>query len=319
MRCGRPVRRPGRDCDSIDLAFIVLPAMPNAFTLHPYPKGLTMTTAVTRALAAAIASSALLGAGAASAAQITVPQSALIASTGYYTDLIGGGLGQVSVTTGGGNAAGVGSPSGRNDDGYRGPVNLGFNVTFFGQTYNSLYINNNGNVSFGAGISAFVPTGPTGAAAPVISPFFGDVDTRAATSGVVHYRLDIPNQIIVTWDQVGYFNSHGDVLNSFQLVLRGADYDEPVGEGSIGFFYRTMGWERTDTSTVAAIGFGDGLGNSVVLEGSTQAGLRSVVENHHIWFDPNLRPVTVPEPGTLALAGLGLIGAMVARRKSAAR
>ncbi|MCG6967467.1 MAG: hypothetical protein LJE59_13245 [Chromatiaceae bacterium] len=41
---------------------------------------------------------------------------------------------------------------------------LGFDLTFFGATYNSLFINNNGNVSFGAGIFAFVPVGPTGGA-----------------------------------------------------------------------------------------------------------------------------------------------------------
>ena len=33
--------------------------------------------------------------------------------------------GNVAVMTGGGNAPGVGIPSGRNDDGFSGPINLG--------------------------------------------------------------------------------------------------------------------------------------------------------------------------------------------------
>jgi hypothetical protein len=82
------------------------------------------------------------------------------------------------VTTGGGNAANVGDPSGRNDDGFRGPIPLGLSLTFFGNTYTSFFLNNNGNISFNGGIAAFTPTGPQGAPQPIISPFFADVDTR---------------------------------------------------------------------------------------------------------------------------------------------
>ncbi|HEY7252447.1 MAG TPA: PEP-CTERM sorting domain-containing protein [Methylomirabilota bacterium] len=258
----------------------------------------------------------------AQATVINIPQSALVPSTTYYTDSIGGGLGDVVVTTGGGNAANIGLASGRNDDGFRGPVNLGFNVPFFGNTYGSLFINNNGNVSFNAGLAAFTPAGPQGATQPVISPFFADVDTRNAASGVVYMRTDIANQIIVTWDAVGYYNVQGDKLNSFQLVLRGPDYPVPVGEGSIGFFYKSMQWETGGASggsggfggTPAAVGFGDGLSNGNVLVGSIQNGISGVVNNHHIWFDPNLAPVTAtPEPATLLLFGTTSAGLALAR------
>ena len=81
-----------------------------------------------------------------------------------------------------------------------------------------------------------------------MSPFFADVDTRNAASGVMWIRQDIANELIVTWDQVGYYSSHADKLDSFQLVLRGPDYPVPVGEGRIGFFYKTMQWETGDAS-----------------------------------------------------------------------
>lgn len=259
---------------------------------------------------------ALLAAGTAQAATQVISQSSLTANGSYYTNDIG----QVMVTTDGGNAANIGGASGRNDDGYR-FVNLGFDVTFFGNSYNSLYINNNGNLSFGSGISAYVPTGPTGAIAPVISAFFGDVDTRNAASGVVHYQLDTANQLVVTWDNVGRYSSRGDLLNSFQIILRGDNYLIPAGEGSIGFFYKNMAWETTDTSTVAAAGFGDGAGNAVVIEGSAQAGLNTALTNKSIWFNVNLEPVPptspVPEPATWAMmiAGFGLVGATMRRRR----
>ena len=107
-----------------------------------------------RQLALVASSVAMLAlAGNAQATLTTIPQSALVASDYYYTDLIGGGIGNVVVTTGGGNAANVGAADGRNDDGFS-LVNLGFTINYLGSSYTSLYINNNGNVSFGSGISA---------------------------------------------------------------------------------------------------------------------------------------------------------------------
>jgi hypothetical protein len=170
-------------------------------------------------LVQALAGAALFTAfSAAQAAVVTIPNSNLTASPGkytaggYYTNDLGANI----VTTGGGNAANIGGANGRNDDGYM-ALDLGFNVTFFGQTYNSLFINNNGNVSFGNGIASFVPTGVTGVNAPIISPFFGDVDTRGAASGVVHYNLT-SNQLVVTWDNVGYYDGHDTPTNTSQLV-----------------------------------------------------------------------------------------------------
>jgi hypothetical protein len=256
------------------------------------------------------------------AAQVVIPQSALTPSGQLYTDLIGGGIGNVVVMTGGGNAPGISAADGRNDDGFSGPINLGYTLNFFGTNYTQFFANNNGNISFGNGIASFIPSGPTGANSPVISPWFGDVDTRGANSGVLHLRQNISNETILTWDHVGYFDSHDDLLNTFQLILRGPGYAIPTGEGSIGFFYQTMPWEVTQTSTTAAIGFGNGAGQSEVLQGSNNSGLNRVVANHYIWFDQNLGVVTTttPEPGTYALmlTGLASLG-IVARRRRTSR
>ncbi len=265
----------------------------------------------------------------ANAAVVTFPDSALTPSNQYYTDIIGGGLGSPLVMTGGGNDANIGGT--RNDDGFSGPIDLGFSVDFFGTTYSQFWANNNGNISFTGGISAFTPTGPQGASSPIISPFFADVDTRNPLSGLMYLRNDIPDQIIVTWDQVGYFNQNVDLLNSFQLVFRGPDFNVPFGEGNIGFFWRDMQWETGDASegtggfggTPGAVGFGNGAGDGVILESSLTDGISQIVSNHNIWFNPNLEPIPpsgpnqepippsdmeLPEPPLLGLLAIGMLG-----------
>jgi hypothetical protein len=262
----------------------------------------------------------LLIAGVIHAAVTTIPDTLLNPFSRYYTDAIGGGIG-TPVTFSGGET--------RNDDDISLAKSLGFNLTFFGNTYSQFFINNNGNISFGTGISDYTPTGPQGAAQPIISPYFADVDTRNASSGLVYLRTDIANEIIVTWDQVGYFGSHADKLDSFQLVLRGPGYTVPSGEGQIGFFYKAMQWETGDSSggsggfggTPAAVGFGDGNSNGSVLQGSIQNGISAIVNNKMIWFNLTSGGVTaVGAPASaavgtpaaswwsLAMLGLGILG-----------
>ena len=78
-----------------------------------------------------------------------------------------------------------------NDDGSTGLVSLGgFTINFFGTNYTDLYVNNNGNVTFNAALATFTPFGIPGGGIPIIAPFFADVDTRGAGSGLVHYGTD---------------------------------------------------------------------------------------------------------------------------------
>jgi len=248
-----------------------------------------------------------------------------ILSGQYYTDAAGGGLGA--------------PPSGyyKNDDAVFGPFPLGFTLTFFGVNYTDFWISNNGNIQFGASADgSYTPTATLDSQTlnPMIAPYWADVDTRPSDGGMVYLRTD-PNQIIVTWDAVGYYDQHTDKLASFQLVLRGPGYVPDPDEGRIGFFYKAVQWETGDASggsggfggTPASAGFGDGLAaanaGEISIPGSRQDGISQVLTNNHYWFQlgesgvPTQDEGTIPEPGTVLLftSGLALLALSRIRRK----
>src|SRR5207249_573157 len=111
-----------------------------------------------------------------------------------------------------------------NDDDSTGLVNLGFTLNFFGTNYSSLFVNNNGNVTFTSALHAFTPEPLASVGQPIIAPFWADVDTSGTGSGVVTYgQSTFQGQpaFCVNWDNVGvgYYSEHVDKLNKFQVLL----------------------------------------------------------------------------------------------------
>jgi hypothetical protein len=64
------------------------------------------------------------------------------------------------------------------DDGSTALIPFGFNINFFGIDYSGAYVNNNGNLTFQNPMSTYSPFGLGSTSAPIIAPFFGDVDTN---------------------------------------------------------------------------------------------------------------------------------------------
>lgn len=143
-----------------------------------------------------------------------------------------------------------------NDDASTMLMSLPFNFDFYGAIYTSLFINNNGNVSFTMPYSQYTANPFPDPSFQMIAPFWGDVDTRdfAVTgSDVVYYKMT-PTALIVKWENVGYYNQHFDKLNTFQLILTdGTDPILPPGM-NVGYCYGDMQWTTGDIT--GSSGFG---------------------------------------------------------------
>lgn len=150
-----------------------------------------------------------------------------------------------------------------NDDASVGPIALPFTFDLYGESYNSLFLNNNGNVSFDNPYWWYTSTGfPI--TTPMVAPFWADVDTRnwgpGGYRGEVWYTVT-PTAFIVTFYRVGPFNAMSATTqgmeSTFTLVM--TDGTDPLLEpgNNVGFFYGDMGW-----TTGQASGSGNGFDGS---------------------------------------------------------
>ncbi|MEL7531130.1 MAG: nidogen-like domain-containing protein [Bacteroidota bacterium] len=140
------------------------------------------------------------------------------------------------------------------DDCYE-AVELGFDFNFFGETYQSAFLNANGNLTFEDPYAAFTPEAFCLAGPKMIAPFFADVDLTRG--GEVNYYADPEGTyFIARWEEVAFFGCEGeecDQRNSFQMILTNGkiravgDYILPL-HSNILFVYRDMQWTAGKSS-----------------------------------------------------------------------
>lgn len=138
-------------------------------------------------------------------------------------------------------------PDYRNDDFSTANIPIPFTFCFYGQNQTSCYINNNGNISFGAPYGTFSAVGFPSNQFSMVAPFWADVDTRNLLSGLVYYKITT-TALIVRWQTVGYYSNYADKLNDFQLII--TDGTDPLvpGGNNVSFCYGDMQWTTGDAS-----------------------------------------------------------------------
>lgn len=139
------------------------------------------------------------------------------------------------------------------DDCSSGNITIPFNFCLFGASYSSIYINNNGNISFGTPYGTFSPVVFPNANFIMVAPFWADVDTRN-NLGQVRYKIT-PTALYVNWVNVGYYSMQGDKRNTFSVILTNNN-DPVIGVGNnVAFCYKDMQW-TTGSASSGQGGFG---------------------------------------------------------------
>ncbi len=203
----------------------------------------------------------------------------------------------------------------RSDDSYSpvqiataGPEGIKLNMPVFGNDYSQIYVNTNGALSFGAGVSAFEPASLQNyRGGAMLAPFWADIDTTgggpnggntvyyrnagaaelpiigtriASAAGLAHFSPT--TAFVATWDRVGAYFQNTTNVSTFQAIVA----SDGLQTYTL-FLYpnRAIWWDHgsyNPPGTFSAVGVTDGLGG-VALDavGSRTAGVRD------LWFLSN--------------------------------
>ena len=176
-----------------------------------------------------------------------------------------------------GGAGGYGASSiGSSDDGSSTAIDLTIlaptGLRFYDGTYTTAFVNNNGNLSFGAVNGAYRPDVP-GGPVPVIAGLWGDVDTGGGGQPArndVTWALD-GARLVATWNRVGYYPRRNDLENSFQIVLT-PRADVAPGDFDVELRFAQCEWHPTVAAGPVGSGFASGDGTrGLALPGSGTA------------------------------------------------
>jgi hypothetical protein len=121
-----------------------------------------------------------------------------------------------------GQMTGCATPGG-NDDGICGPFDLGFNFTYFGNTFSQVYVSANGWLTFSTSDTTSGPASYNNASIPsgsipncAIYPFWDDLSPQLLGATMMWYSDG--QRFIVSWNNVPHYSSNTNVY-TFQVIL----------------------------------------------------------------------------------------------------
>ncbi len=194
---------------------------------------------------------------------------------------------------------------------------LGFDFTFYGASYSSVYVNSNGVLQFDDDDDEYeVGDDIEGDYGRVVAPFWADLNPDEG--GDIYYNTlgTVGNRrFVVTWDDVMDYEEEFD--NTFQVIL--------FENGSIQFGYESLlGSGDDDGEDVIGVSQGDGTNyNYFIADDGDNNGIypnggnlfynwNSTSLNYDV-SDTHAHPV--PTPGALFLLGGGLVGLLFRSRR----
>jgi hypothetical protein len=129
------------------------------------------------------------------------------------------------------------------------PVTLPFPFTYFGRTYNTLSVNNNGNLTLNSGDSTYTPTIGGFAAQPRIGAFWDDLIACAGLpNDGLYVNTTIPGEVVITWNHQQIYYCVGD--DTIQAIL--------YSDGRIQFAYNGITTIAGSTSNGVIVGITPG-------------------------------------------------------------
>ena len=146
------------------------------------------------------------------------------------------------------------------DDDSSGLTQMGFTLRMGSQRFSGVFVNVNGNLSFGRPNNRWRPQSLTSFQGPIIAPFWADANTRA--HGDIRYgraRLGNRDAFMVIWRDVPGFYSDTTLRNTFQVVITRTSNSA----FEIEFNYATVQWSESGVERPVGAYVGFSLGQSV--------------------------------------------------------
>ncbi len=179
---------------------------------------------------------------------------------------------------------GPATPENSRDDGYAGPFPVGFNFSYYGQSFSSFHVGANALVGLSDSVLNTAAAGPNpsdslgffssgynfpGLGNPfksVIAAYYNDLDLIPHTvdgtgNGDVYYWTNAANDtLVVEWARVGDFIDPGDTTITFEVILAKAD-------SSVGIMFKDLGTKGTAQTAKVGIQAADSIGVAYWLGG----------------------------------------------------